>query len=135
MKPATKYILTIILLAIPFALIAYSYRMPNPYRLSGKHFLVFYIAQILAVCLSLWILLLKKQPATAQQQYVKTEVADKQHPSPNTFAKSICILSFLMGFIRLLQGVSHHKPVGFLILLLCFNLIIYSILWRPQGKQ
>ncbi len=133
MKRTTKYILTIILLAIPFALIAYHYHMPDPYRLSGKHFLVFYISQILAVCISLAVLLHKKQPA--DQQYLKADTGSRQHPQLNTAAKSICILSLLMGLIRLLQGLSNHKPVGFLILLLCFNLIIYSIMWRTLRKQ
>lgn len=134
MKHTTKYILTIILLAMPFLLITYSYHMPDPYRLSGRHFLVFYIAQLLAVCLSLAVLL-KRQPAAADLPYLKTEVAGKHHSSPSRAAKSICILSLLMGFIRLIQGLSNHKPVGFLILLLCFNLAIYSILWRWLRKK
>src|SRR5215217_6298388 len=126
MRHTTKYILTIILLAIPFALISYHYHMPDPYRLPGKHFLVFYISQGLAVCISLGILLHKKQPA--DQQYLKADTVCKRHSQLNTAAKSICILSLLMGLIRLLQGLSNHKPVGFLLLLLCFNVIIYSIM-------
>jgi len=97
----TSYIILAACVAAIFIFLNFFYHRLNPFHLAGKQFLGFYSLLILVTLGN--VLLLRQQ-----------------HPR---LASQVNIFCLLLGIARLIQGVYHHKPVGFLLLLLLFPII------------
>ncbi|NML38999.1 hypothetical protein HHL17_17485 [Chitinophaga sp. G-6-1-13] len=97
----TSYILLAASGAAILIFLHFSYHHLNPFHLAGKQFLGFYSLLILATLGN--ILLLRRQ-----------------YPH---LASQVNVFCLLLGIARLIQGVYHHKPVGYLILLLLLPII------------
>jgi hypothetical protein len=111
LKRIIPYFITAVLYAIPFVITALQYKQLNPYSLSGRQFLVFFICHSLIsyCCLIIW----------------------KKSNRRGLFLTQVIICcSMLIGLLRMAQGIENHKPVGYLMVLLVLNSIIYTIIWH-----
>ncbi|WP_147243611.1 hypothetical protein [Chitinophaga flava] len=79
----------------------FHYQRWNPFMLTGPQFLIFYILLIIATGTNI-LLAWQRQPA---------------------FARRLNAGCLLIGIARMIQGLYHHKPVGFLLLLLLLPMI------------
>ncbi|MBC9928863.1 hypothetical protein [Chitinophaga qingshengii] len=75
-----------------------TYHRFNPFYLAGREFLVFYSVLILVTLVNIRLL---------RQQYLR-------------LASQVNLFCLLLGISRFIQGAYHHKPVGYLTLLLIF---------------
>lgn len=97
----TSYIILAASGAAILLFLNFSYHRLNPFHLAGKQFLGFYSLLILATLGNIRLL---------QQQQLRLA----------SLVNAFCLL---LGIARLIQGLWHHKPVGYLILLLLFPII------------
>ncbi|SKA45779.1 hypothetical protein SAMN04488128_10798 [Chitinophaga eiseniae] len=98
----TSYLLLTASGAAVLTFLHFVYHRFNPFHLAGKQFLGFYSLLLLFALgnvLLLW----------------------RQYPRMAGLVNGFCLL---LGIARLIQGMYHHKPVGYLMLLLMFPVII-----------
>ncbi|QJB30982.1 hypothetical protein HF324_06210 [Chitinophaga oryzae] len=98
----TSYLILTASGAVILAFLRFSYHRFNPFHLAGKQFLGFYSLLLLFTLGN--VLLLRRQ-----------------YPRMAGAVNGFCLL---LGIARLIQGMYHHKPVGYLMLLLMFPVII-----------
>lgn len=99
-KP-TSYLLLTASSAVILLFLYLSCHRLNPFHLAGKQFLGFYS---LLVLFTVGNVLLLRQP----------------YPRTAGLVNGFCLM---LGIARLMQGMYHHKPVGYLILLLLVPVI------------
>ena len=101
-------------LLIPIMYIYEIANIINPFYLNGKQFLSFFglLTATSAITGIIWMRIVQRQGATNDGSVVKQLLLQPQH---------CVVLVLIIGFTRLLQGISNHKPVGYLILLLFLN--------------
>lgn len=107
----TSYLLLAASGAAILIFLNFYYHRLNPFHLAGKQFLGFYSLLILATLGNILLL---------RQQYPR-------------LAGQINVFCLLLGIARLIQGAYHHKPVGYLILLLLFPII--TAFWLRAGSH
>lgn len=98
----TSYLLLTASGAAILTFLHFSYHRFNPFHLAGKQFLGFY-SLLLVLSLGNVLLLWRQYPRMARM------------------VNGCCLL---LGIARLIQGMYHHKPVGYLVILLLFPVII-----------
>ncbi|WP_160710939.1 hypothetical protein [Chitinophaga solisilvae] len=101
-RPHWHYALAVILLAVPLLYIHGQFHTCNPFYLNGRQFLTFFL--LLMLLINTPILLMRNMMQTAGR----------------TMA-AVCLAT---GCCRLVQGISHHRPVGYLLLLLLLQLLL-----------
>ncbi len=87
-----------------------------PFFLKGPQFLVFYLIHMAIAC---GILLLLKQRALPVR----------------TCANWFLALTYIVALARITQGWLHHRPVGFLVLLLLLHLLLLGGLARFTARS
>ena len=107
MKPIKPYLITLPALIIPFLFLQH----PNPFHLAGPAFLHFYMFLLLSVHTAVFLL--------------SVSVKGKQAVP---FTRSLLYITLFVGLARLMQGLHHAKPVGYLVLLMALHLVLYSFI-------
>ena len=97
---------------LPLLYIHLQYDRWNPFQLNGKKFLVFYIL-LLLLC------------HTAR---VLDRITIREINRPRFWSRLLPAVILLTGLARLVQGIYHAKPVGFLILLILLHLTLLIFL-------
>ncbi|RPE08981.1 hypothetical protein EGT74_18385 [Chitinophaga lutea] len=107
MKTIKPYLITLPALVIPFLFL----QGPNPFHLTGPAFLHFYLTLLLATHTAVFLL----------RRYVKGKQA-------TPFTGCLMGITLFTGLARLVQGLSHAKPVGYLLLLIVLHLVLYGFI-------
>ncbi len=119
--------LAVTCLAIPLLYIYHTMNVVNPFHLTGKQFLHFFIVlSFTSLTVAVAYLMVLKRKASV--------ITDATHKE-NRLQPAHCIVLVLMiGAIRLVQGIINAKPVGFLVILLFANLVMLLII-RSLNKE
>lgn len=93
----------------------------NPYHLNGKQFLPFFmLLSFLSVAVAVsWLIVLKTKESISTACMLKEEIPQPQH---------CMILVIMIGIVRLIQGISNEKPVGFLVMLLFADAVAFFVI-------
>ncbi|PSK92513.1 hypothetical protein [Taibaiella chishuiensis] len=110
---------TLACILAPLAFIHQQYDRWNPFRLSGKHFLVFY---------ALLLLLNHGLP------YLERLFVPPAHRQI-LWTRVLSLLVLATGLARLIQGIYNAKPVGYLVVLLGLHLILLAISLRSRKSR
>lgn len=102
---------TLSCLLLPLLFILQQYDKWNPFRLSGKAFLVFYIL----------LLLLCHLARRLERTFIREAIRER------FWGRLLIVLILVTGIARLIQGIYNAKPVGYLVLLLLFHLFLTAL--------
>lgn len=114
--PATLLLCCLGCLLLPGLAAWLFYGQPVPFLLKGPHFLTIYMIHM-AGCYSLLLLLRQKTLRI------------------NTLCAWFLALAWIWTPARILQGMAHHKPAGFLVLLLLLHTFILLVALRTAYKK
>lgn len=100
------YMLIAVIYFLPFLYIYHVTLQWNPFAINGKKFLVFYGSGIIVGYFSLLL--------------------SRKFSFFSFFLREWTIVLLLAGVARLCQGLYHHKPVGYLLLLMISLLLLWQ---------
>lgn len=95
-------------LCVPGLLTGLFFHQWLPYKLSGKHYLVFFLLYMLGGYLTLTVFSIK--PALSD--------------GLKACAKALTGLTLVLALTRMAQGLYNHKSIGFLVMLTLIHLIV-----------
>lgn len=120
MKHTLQYALIASFMLMPYAFICYRYGTANPFHLSGKHFLLFYICQMCGNGTGILM-------AGRVRCYDSHTKALKDQKAISAL---LILAGILTGLARICQGIYNHKPTGYLTGLLILNIFLCCLLWK-----
>ncbi len=114
LKPKSFFLYSL-LLFLPFIYISSAYGHFSPYSLKGPEFLLFFA--ILSGIVILLQILVKARYSASDLRGVWTA------------------LLMVIGGARVLQGMSHQKPVGYLLAMILVDIVILAIAAQTTPKE